>query len=209
MTVTVLDVLPAFSRHSRRIVTDVGTVTVPNPLIKQLGISKSMAFESMDVLTDLILDNAYDPARERAFRLLGYRERSVQELDQKLHTDGYPDVVISKVLQRLLDLDLLDDERFATHLIASKQAAGIGRLRIARELQDAGVNSALADSLLDTLCASTDESMRARNVIRSRVVNNKHDAQRLIERLIRRGYAIETARTVVNERLHHSPDTGF
>ncbi len=204
MPVTVLDVAPARSRHSRRVLTDVSTVTVPNPLIRLLDITPGAIFESQNALGVLIAENAYDPARERAFRILGYRERSVKELRDKLSDDGYPDVTVEKVVLRLLELDLLNDERFALHLISTRRASHVGGVRIKRDLLRAGIDTEVAQRLLETGHEPHQELESARRVLRGKRASTAREGQKLVARLIRRGFSIETARKVVAEPPDHS-----
>jgi regulatory protein len=75
----------------------------------------------------------------RALRLLARRDHSVQELQQKLRSKGAETGLIDRVLERLLQEDWLNEQRFADGFTRSRVARGEGPYRIRRELQERGV----------------------------------------------------------------------
>lgn len=60
-------------------------------------------------------------AKKRALLLLGKKEYTSREMEQKLKRDGYPDTVVSEVLDWLKELRYVDDrsygERYVLHLL--------------------------------------------------------------------------------------------
>jgi regulatory protein len=74
-----------------------------------------------------------------ALRILAYRFNSAAELRRKLRRKEFEDETIAATLSRLQADKWLDDERFAGALVRSRARKRVGRLRIRRELQEAGV----------------------------------------------------------------------
>jgi len=94
-------------------------------------------------------NDALDAAREQAMRWLARREYAHAELRRRLRAKGHSDAAIDSVLQRLQDLDLQSDQRFAEAYIRARSGRGYGPLRIRAELGERGVDGALIASQLD------------------------------------------------------------
>jgi regulatory protein len=132
-------------------------------------------------------------ARDRALRLLGYRERSSRELAARLTEDGYPEELVEILVARLQECLLVDDRRFAETVTRSALAGKqLGRRRILRTLDDAGVDATTVAEVVDTLAPADDELERAIALAR-RMNARVDDPRRLAQRLIRRGYAPNVA----------------
>lgn len=134
-----------------------------------------------------------DQARERALRLLGYRERSVQELRQRLTYDGYPAPIVATTVDRMIELSLVDDARFASAWVRARQNAGFGPRRIRSELSRAGVSDEIASEALGECGEERDEIDRAREALRGRTASDRADRDRLVRRLVSRGFSLQTA----------------
>lgn len=134
-----------------------------------------------------------DLAKEHALRLLGYRDRSIAELRRKLGDAGYPPVVVDATVGRLRELDLLDDARFALLWARSRSSAGYGRRRVARELADKGVTQAIAAEALDEVFDTDDQVARARQLLLGAVPGSRSERDRLLRRLLSRGFDMSTA----------------
>ena len=91
----------------------------------------------------------YESAREKALNLLGSRELSAKELEQKLRLH-YPAQVCTSVVQQLQQVDLIDDGRYAMRL-----AAELYRVRhcsvweIGQQLRARGIAGAEYDAAMD------------------------------------------------------------
>lgn len=132
-------------------------------------------------------------AKERALRILGYRDRSVTELRKRLSDDGYPDAVLAAVVDRFCEVELVDDARFARSWAATRAAAGIGRARIARELREKGVDPDLALSAIEDALVDQDEVGRALAALRGKVPADRRERDRLLRRLVTRGFELGVA----------------
>ncbi len=153
-------------------------------------------------------------ARERALRLLMYRERSTHEIHSRLLDDGYPADVADPLVAWLVDTGLVDDTRFAENFARTLiRSRGYGRERALRELRTRGIDDGLARSSLDAAAPPDDEPERARLLAR-RLLRNGDTVQRLAARLARRGFApgvsLDAARSILaDEPGHGSVDEDF
>jgi regulatory protein len=85
------------------------------------------------------LKNASHDAFERIIRLCAVRDRSVQELRERLASDGYMHETIDGCLKRAVDCGLVDDRRFSESLIRSRLRAGKGESIVRRDLKKHGI----------------------------------------------------------------------
>ena len=97
-----------------------------------------------------------DPAavRMRALRLLARREHGARELEYKLEQRGIAPEQAAEVVDELAQVGWQSDERYVRSLVRARIAQGFGPLRIASELEGAGV----ADSLVrESLAAAATD----------------------------------------------------
>lgn len=128
-------------------------------------------------------------ARERALRLLLYRDRSVHELHSRLMDDGFTGDVVDEVVGGLASTGLLDDARFAEGFArVLVRSRGYGRERALRELRAHGIDEDAARDALDQAAPPEDETGRARTLAH-RMARSGDTVDRLGARLVRRGFA--------------------
>lgn len=151
-------------------------------------------------LDTLLSDSQYNRARERALYLLGLRDYGCRELQQKLLTEATPEIAAA-VVERLQQVGLLDDSRFAArlarHLNEYKQYP---RRRIRQELLRRGVDAATVDQALENL--EGEDFQQALALIEKKYynkINNPEDRQRTIAALARRGFTYAAIRRALEE----------
>jgi regulatory protein len=138
-------------------------------------------------------------------RILNYRFNSEAELRAKLDRKEFPRDAIDAAISRLRDERWLDDARFAAAFVRTRLRKGIGRLRIKRELQAAGVDSATIAQALDI--PEHDDRAAAMTAAKKRlaVLRRRDDddaiRQKLVAYLFRQGYDSSMAIDVVREAM--------
>lgn len=178
--------------------------------ISELGLTRGASVEP-DAIEEQLA--AIEPrlARERAYRLLGFRDRTASEIARRLSQDGFPDSLIDALVQDLIAAGLIDDARFASALAPSLLTnRGYGRARALRELVHRGVPKDLAQAALDAASSPAEESARAA-ALAIRLCRPGDTPERLAARLVRRGFATSTAFRAARDALHDEhtdyPDT--
>ena len=149
-------------------------------------------------------------AREACLRLLTNRPRSRHELGQRLREKGHEPEVVERVLDRLEQVELVDDGAFAQAWVHSRHTySGRGRRALAVELRTKGV----ADHHATAALAQVDdraEAERARELVHRKLrsltvpADTRERAavvRKLVGVLARRGYAQGLAFTVVRDEL--------
>jgi len=87
----------------------------------------------------------HDEIRSRALKLLTTREHSRLELSRKLRKRGYPEAAVDAVLARLMNDDLLNEERLVAAYVAERLSKGFGPVRIRFELREKGLSDLQID----------------------------------------------------------------
>ena len=181
-------------RRARRLVFDDGhdSRDVSTAIMRELALEVGTQIDPTD-LECTLQGIELDRAKARALQLLGYRERSEAELRGKLVASGYPPGVANAVVARFVQVELVDDSRFAAAFARSKVSAGYGNRRIARELQFKGISESLVADTLETLGEREDDVSRARRALRGRAPADPNEERRLVRRLVARGFDLATA----------------
>jgi len=178
--------------RARRIFFDDGSARTTSAAAMKairLGVGDAVAYSAVDAS---LAEIEPELIRARALQLLGYRERSVHELSERLLANGYPAEAVSSVVERYAQVGLVDDHRFALAWVGARSRAGYGRRRIMRELAEKGVSeehilAALSEAL------EHDEVARATAALRGRGARDAKDRERLIRRLVARGFEYRVA----------------
>jgi len=168
--------------------------TTSAPVVKALAIEAGMSLSIEELERDLAAEEA-NQAKERALRLLGYRERSPEELRRRLALDGYPAPVVATLVDRFEELELVDESRFAAMFTRSRENAGLGARRIRRELLERGVSESVADAAVAE-CREGDLE-RAVAQLKGKRVDGQSSREKLLRRLISRGFDYSVAREAV------------
>ncbi len=142
---------------------------------------------------------------ERALRCLALREHSRVELARKLDGLGSQDEIRAE-LDRLVELGLLSDARFADAYVRAK-ASRFGRTRLRVELTRRGGAPELIATTLDE--ADTDSELeRAREIHQRKFATPPPDARewaRQARFLQGRGFSTEIIRRVLREHPGDEP----
>jgi regulatory protein len=144
-------------------------------------------------------------ARAICLRLLTLRARSRSELEDALRKRGVPDDAATRVLDRYVEVGLIDDAALAASLAgAQHRERGLARRAVAAKLRQRGLDDQVETALTDI----DTESERAR--ARELVVRRQHalaglppevQARRLVNLLARKGYSSGMSYAVVREVL--------
>ena len=145
-------------------------------------------------------------ARTVCLNLLTTRARTRAELAGELERRGFDDEVVSTVLDRLVEVRLLDDAAFAEQWVDSRHRhRGLGRRALSQELRRKGVESETADEAVAGLDADTERE-KAGELVRRRLpsldrVEPPVAARRLVGMLARKGYGAGLAYEVVRAEM--------
>jgi regulatory protein len=142
---------------------------------------------------------------DAAAAFLSVRPRSVSETRRRLHHLGYPHALVDGVLDRLIEMDYLDDAAFARAWVESRdRARPRGETALRRELALKGVARPVVDEILAERVESTtgedpnrtaaDALLARRRSTLSREADPARRRQKAYALLARNGFDPETCR---------------
>ena len=150
-----------------------------------------------------------------AYRLLGHRARSHEELRRRLLQKGHDDKAILDALEKLSADGLLDDAGFARCYVADKRGlSGWGSQRIRRGLDGLGVDHDVIEAALGAAAAAEEEDaelLRAVAVLRRRGAPQQPleaARRRAYQALLRRGFSTAVAYAAVRRWSGGGPSGG-
>jgi regulatory protein len=137
----------------------------------------------------------YRKAWESALRLLNYRERSIKELEGRLLEKHYSPPTIDAVINRLKELDLLDDTKFARLWTRSRiRFKPRSAWLISRELREKGIEEEVIREVVEEELTPEQEfaaamSLAEKQARRYRGEDPEKARQKLFAFLARRGFS--------------------
>ena len=144
-------------------------------------------------------------------RILKYRFNSTAELRRKLRAKGFDAETINATVLRLANEKWLNDERFAATYVRSRVLKSKGRLRIRRELINAGVDDETAVRAVGENVDREDERVRAVRVAEKRlpILVRRYGLvaarNKLTAYLLKQGYDAALVREILKEIRGVSP----
>jgi len=156
-------------------------------------------FERLQELADR------EAALRAAQRALARRAHARFDLRRRLLQKQHPPAAVDAALERLAQVGLLDDVRFAVDYAAAKADRGRGPMRLIRDLLAQGIERRIAEDAVRTSLATADvdpaDAVRALAEKRSRQLAGLPAAvrkRRLVAFLVRRGFGGAEVRAVVD-----------
>jgi len=158
---------------------------------------------SGDEIATLQCEDAYHSALDISLYFLQARPRSCWEVEQRLRKKGFDTPAIEQAVQRLKELDLLDDRMFAKQWIENRDTFRPRSQQLLRqELRRKGVADPIIAELLDDR-ESTDlqaaRRLASMRTDRFREADRDEIYRKLGGYLGRRGFSWSTVRVVLDE----------
>ena len=130
-----------------------------------------------------------ESAKKRALRLLERRDYSRKELILKLTEKGEPLADAEAVADRMIELGVINDERYSRMLVRHYASKGYGTCRIKQELYRHGIHTDLWEEAMEEL-PSQEEIMD--KLLRSKLRSSDPDQKEIkkaTDALLRRGFS--------------------
>ena len=145
-------------------------------------------------------------ARGICLRALTGAPKTRQQLADLLRQRGVPDEAAEAVLDRLTEVQLIDDAAYARAWVSSRQAGrGLARRALSAELRAKGVDAEVAAEAVDAV-GDDDERAAARRLVDRKIgamrrLDRTTASRRLMGMLARKGYNGGLAAAVIREAL--------
>ncbi len=150
---------------------------------------------SQTTIDGLLSEDSVESAKQRAFRFVSYRPRSVWEMKQYLIRKGYEESTIESVIERLQELKMLDDREFAQYWVEQRETfKPRSRRALQHELFKLGIERKLIEEVVDKV----DETVAAHRAATKKMniwgkYSRKDFREKMIPYLQRRGFNYATA----------------
>ncbi|MBN2494286.1 MAG: regulatory protein RecX [Deltaproteobacteria bacterium] len=149
---------------------------------------------------------ARQKAHEKALRLLELRSRTRAELERALRGKGHDADIVEGVLDRLVELGLVDDARFALDRArALGERKGWGPRKLRADLRARGVAEQAVGDALEAAYGEEPIEDVARRVLRRRFgdgilseESGPKERARAVRFLVGRGFEAELAREILS-----------
>ena len=183
-------------------------------LVLEHGLYKGL---DLDVPTQLeiIAADRVRAANEVALTYLSYKARTEQEVRRKLARKDFEEAVADRTVARLHELGYLDDAAYARSYVEGRfRNRGYGPQRLRRDLKKRGVAARHIDAALEEVLEEDEvvDAARGHAEKRWRRLAREPDPykrrQKLTDYLLRRGFAYETIRRVVEEIEQREEEAG-
>lgn len=152
------------------------------------------------LIKDVLLEEEKQKIKQRAFRLLQYRDRSIQELANRLLRIGFDNRLVQSVIEDFKAEGTLDDEKFANAFVSDYTTLNPrGNRFIIQELQKKGV----AKEIISKVVHERDENFLIKDYIERKLShlnrNEPREKQKIVRRLLMRGFSSGAIYEVLNE----------
>lgn len=170
-------------------------------VVAELGLAVNQQVEP-ETIAQAVEREEEHKVREKALRYLSFRNRSVKELKTFLLGKGYGPEVVSRTLNRLEAVGLLDDRAFAKAWAEVRvKSKGMGEKLLERELRQKGIKK---EAIREAVEGLGDEEDRALSLALARVerlkgLDKETAKRRLAGFLQRKGYSGEVVYDVVGK----------
>lgn len=153
----------------------------------------------------------HDVARRIVLRQLAMGPRTRRQLEDKLRDRGCDPQVAARVLDRMGEVGLVDDEAYAEMFVRSRQETkGLAAGALRHELRAKGVADHVVDAALEEIDPE-HETEQARALVRRRLrtvrgLDREAQTRRLAGFLARKGYGSGVSLQVIREALDDLPE---
>ncbi len=147
-----------------------------------------------------------DKALEKAANVLSYRNQSASALYERLLEKEVASDDARYAVDRLKELGLLNDDRYAESLVERGRAAGHGAMRIRQELRRKGLEQETIELSLEAFEPDHNEM---RKIISKAIKGGSPDRKALkkaSDSLLRRGFSWEQVNAALREYIDQLED---
>lgn len=173
---------------------------VPTCVARKFG-EGDRAFRDEGALLEEIDRCQREACWERVLSMVKARERSSQDVSDRLCDEGFPRQIAHEAADRALRCSLIDDARFGEVFVRSKIRAGWGRARIERALEQQGVTASTIPGYPGEFFSAEGEEDRAWSLLERRSVPERNPEQKLARYLVNKGFGMGLSMRLARRRV--------
>ena len=169
-------------------------------IVSENGLEKGMEISENEA-DELMYRNDVRRAKERALYLLEGREYSYSSLFDKLE-QNYDEDVCFEVCNKMKELGLLDDRRYAEKLCRQLfEVKKFGRYRVRMEMKMKGISPELAEEMIELYCEENNVLEGLEELVErkyERYLTDRKGVEKVKAALVRKGYSYSDIREVLD-----------
>ena len=149
---------------------------------------------------EIVAENLYRKARERALYLLDYKDYSYIELYKKLEKT-YPEDICGRVMDKLTEIGVINDRRYAEGLARTYvENRCYGYYKAMQTLRQRGITRQIAEEVLETYEDSAYDRLREFAEKKySSYLDDEAGIRKVKNALVRRGFSYDLVNRVVRD----------
>lgn len=163
-------------------------------------------------IKEILEDEEYKRALEKAYRLLAARPRSKYEISKRLSEKQYPTFIIKRVLEKCESLGYLDDREFARQFARTRLLRRpAGRRVLEQELRQRGIADPVIAAVMNEVYEEATETELACALVKRRMKSLKdlpvdRAKRRLVSFLQTRGFTWDVIEQAINDTADFEGD---
>jgi regulatory protein len=180
------------------------TLLLDGDLLYKFNLHEDLDLSDED-LNVIIRETEFRKAYSSALRILARRNHSVNELIFKLKQKKHKSEAVDRVIENLLELNYLNDERFANEYFEySVRRKKIGPIKISYEMKKKGISREIMDKVVsggdeDTFFKNASAvAEKKMNALKIKNTETEKIRQKLFAHLQQKGYETDTIYRVLN-----------
>jgi Uncharacterized protein conserved in bacteria len=164
----------------------------------KLQIEEEITAEDYDrILKEVLLKRG----KARGLYLLQSRERTEQEVRNKLKQSFYPEIIIEQVIEYLISYRYIDDNRY-TRMYIEYKSNRKSKAQICQELLQRGISKTLITDIYEEMDNTKDIALIRKFILKKKMIQEemtRTDMQKLYQQLLRKGFKYDDIRVVIQE----------
>ncbi len=183
-------------KHLDRVILEDGTeLLLDSDLTEMKKLSPGTDLPDPDALK---YESDYIRAKSRALWYLSRSDHSEKALKDKLIAAGFMEDACEEACRRMVELDLINDQRYARRLAEYLSVSGSSKREIAFKLSGKGISSETIKEILSE--DESDESEKVLRLIETKYKNklsSEKDIEKVFAALIRKGFSYSDVRSAL------------
>lgn len=162
---------------------------------------------SEQYINELASESDYRRAKSRALWYLDRQDHTEKALYQKLLRGGFPEKESAKVIARLCEVGLLDDNRYAENYAERLIESNISKREALQKMLLKGVPYELAKKVLTE--TEADEQTQIKNLIEKKYRNKlsgEKGWQKVYGALVRKGFSYDEVKKALNNYIEKAEE---
>jgi regulatory protein len=145
------------------------------------------------------MQDTYEKAMGQAMTYLGVRARTIKQMEQYLIKKQHDERTIARVMEKLIEYRLLDDEQFAKRYIETRAATN-GKYLLRQKMMRQGLDHATIDEAIGEI-PFEEQVAAARALLEKKLEHDEREdaLHRAVQSVLRRGFSYDAVRAAADQ----------